>query len=147
MKDRRELLKGLVVGSVWATPVVSSVVLPVHAETTGCDGLVDVSIAFSGTTRVFWEIYVSVDGAEPVEFENSDGTAPLEVQHTLPQGTTEVWAYGSSGGTPTEKTITISCCNATLTETETAESSTVCASVDYSDDGVCSLTDTSDTCF
>ena len=34
MKDRRELLKGLAVGSVWATPVVSSVVLPVHAETT-----------------------------------------------------------------------------------------------------------------
>ena len=35
MKDRRELLKGLAVGSAWATPVVSSVVLPVHAATTG----------------------------------------------------------------------------------------------------------------
>jgi hypothetical protein len=35
MKDRRELLKGLAVGSVWATPVVSSVVLPVHAATSG----------------------------------------------------------------------------------------------------------------
>ena len=34
MKDRRELLKGLAVGSVWATPVVSSVVLPAHANTT-----------------------------------------------------------------------------------------------------------------
>ena len=36
MKDRRELLKGLAVGSAWATPVVSSMVLPVHAETSGC---------------------------------------------------------------------------------------------------------------
>ena len=35
MKDRRELLKGLAVGSVWATPVVSGVVLPVHANTSG----------------------------------------------------------------------------------------------------------------
>ncbi len=35
MKDRRELLKGLAVGSVWATPVVSSVMLPVHAATSG----------------------------------------------------------------------------------------------------------------
>ena len=34
MKDRRELLKGLAVGSVWAAPVVSSVVLPVHGATT-----------------------------------------------------------------------------------------------------------------
>ena len=39
MKDRRELLKGLAVGSVWATPVVSSVVLPVHADTSGCGGI------------------------------------------------------------------------------------------------------------
>ena len=40
MKDRRELLKGLAVGSVWATPVVASVVLPVHATTssTSCPG-------------------------------------------------------------------------------------------------------------
>jgi hypothetical protein len=38
MKDRRELLKGLAVGSAWATPVVSSVVLPVHAETSGSSG-------------------------------------------------------------------------------------------------------------
>jgi len=41
MKDRRELLKGLAVGSVWAAPVVSSVVLPVHAQSSGsppCDG-------------------------------------------------------------------------------------------------------------
>lgn len=34
MKDRRNLIRGLAVGSVWATPVVSSVVLPVHAEAT-----------------------------------------------------------------------------------------------------------------
>lgn len=36
MKNRRGLLKGLAVGSVWATPVVSSVVLPVHAATSQC---------------------------------------------------------------------------------------------------------------
>ena len=34
MKDRRDILKGLAVGPIWATPVVSSVVLPVHAGTT-----------------------------------------------------------------------------------------------------------------
>ena len=33
MSKRRELLKGLAVGSVWAAPVVSSIVLPVHAQT------------------------------------------------------------------------------------------------------------------
>ena len=33
MSKRRELLKGLAVGSAWATPVVSSVMLPVHAST------------------------------------------------------------------------------------------------------------------
>ena len=31
MKDRRELLKRLAVSTAWATPVVASVVLPVHA--------------------------------------------------------------------------------------------------------------------
>ena len=41
MKDRRELLKGLAVGSVWATPVVSSVVLPVHASTSCSGGCFD----------------------------------------------------------------------------------------------------------
>ena len=35
MKDRRKLLKGLAVSSAWATPVVSSVVLPVHARSSG----------------------------------------------------------------------------------------------------------------
>ena len=45
-KNKRDVLKGLAVGSVWATPVVSSVVLPVHASTS-CDGLVDVSIVFT----------------------------------------------------------------------------------------------------
>lgn len=35
-KNKRDVLKGLAVGSVWATPVVSSVVLPVHAQTSGC---------------------------------------------------------------------------------------------------------------
>ena len=34
-KNKRDVLKGLAVGSVWATPVVSSVILPVHAATTG----------------------------------------------------------------------------------------------------------------
>ena len=34
MKDRRELLKGLAVGSVWATPVVSSIIIPAHGATT-----------------------------------------------------------------------------------------------------------------
>ena len=43
MKDRRDLLKGLAVSTAWATPVVSSVVLPVHAATScaigeGCLG-------------------------------------------------------------------------------------------------------------
>ena len=34
MKDRRELLKGLAIGSAWATPVVSSVMIPAHGATT-----------------------------------------------------------------------------------------------------------------
>ena len=39
-KNKRDVLKGLAVGSVWATPVVTSVVLPVHATTssTSCPG-------------------------------------------------------------------------------------------------------------
>ena len=32
MKDRRELLKGLAVSTAWATPVVTSVMLPAHAR-------------------------------------------------------------------------------------------------------------------
>ena len=39
MKDRRNLLKGIAVGSAWSVPVVSSVVLPAHA-TTSCGELV-----------------------------------------------------------------------------------------------------------
>ncbi|MEM7561793.1 MAG: hypothetical protein AAF353_01955 [Pseudomonadota bacterium] len=34
MKDRRALLKDLAVGTAWVAPVISSVVLPVHAQTT-----------------------------------------------------------------------------------------------------------------
>ena len=34
-KNKRDVLKGLAVGSVWATPVVSSVMLPAHAITSG----------------------------------------------------------------------------------------------------------------
>ena len=36
-KDKRDVLKGLAVGSVWSTPVVSSVILPTHAGTTSGD--------------------------------------------------------------------------------------------------------------
>jgi len=32
-KNRRKLLKGLAIGSAWSAPVVSSVMLPVHAQT------------------------------------------------------------------------------------------------------------------
>ena len=34
MKDRRQLLKGLAIGSVWSAPVVSSVMIPAHGATT-----------------------------------------------------------------------------------------------------------------
>lgn len=33
MKDRRSLLKGLAISSVWSVPVVSSIVLPAHGDT------------------------------------------------------------------------------------------------------------------
>ena len=33
MKDRRKILKGIGVGSAWSTPVIHSVVLPAHAQT------------------------------------------------------------------------------------------------------------------
>ena len=42
-KNKRDVLKGLAVGSVWATPVVSSVVLPLHAATSPeppCDSII-----------------------------------------------------------------------------------------------------------
>jgi hypothetical protein len=34
MKDRRELLKGLAIGSVWSVPVVQSIIIPAHGATT-----------------------------------------------------------------------------------------------------------------
>ena len=33
MKNRRELIKGIGLGSVWSTPVIQSIVLPAHAQT------------------------------------------------------------------------------------------------------------------
>ena len=42
-KTKRDLLKGLAIGTAWSTPIVNSVVLPVHAdmtiEPTSCDPL------------------------------------------------------------------------------------------------------------
>jgi hypothetical protein len=37
-KNKRDVLKSLAVGSVWAAPVVSSVILPAHASASGCTG-------------------------------------------------------------------------------------------------------------
>ena len=34
MKDRRELLKGLAVGTAWSAPVVQSIMIPAHGATT-----------------------------------------------------------------------------------------------------------------
>ena len=46
--SKRDLLKGLAVGSAWATPVMASVLLPAHAQTTSASGCAD------GTTEVEW---------------------------------------------------------------------------------------------
>ena len=37
-KNKRDILKSLAVGAAWSTPVVSSVVLPVHANTSVTEG-------------------------------------------------------------------------------------------------------------
>ena len=146
-KNKREILKGLAIGSVWATPVVSSVVLPVHASTTGCDGLIEVSFSFTGGGTVNWETYVGIDGAEPEAFDfGGSDVGPLEVKRTLPEGTTEVWLYGVDVNNCGRITQTISCCNALISKSG-VENLTVCAAANFSDDGSCSLIDTSETCW
>ena len=47
MKNRRELLKKLSLGAAWATPVIQSVSLPVHAQMTG--GRFICTVSGSGT--------------------------------------------------------------------------------------------------
>ena len=70
-KDKRDVLKGLAVGSVWATPAVSSVMLPAHAALSVCctdretsQSSEDIEIVFDGTvcsTRIFSEGDVSAN--------------------------------------------------------------------------------------
>ena len=98
MKDRRELLKGLAVGSVWATPVVSSVVLPVHAETSGEAS----STGF--TTVTFTHTSTLADGTtasgyssgESVSIEISFASTALENQtFTADDIISFVWTFSS----------------------------------------------------
>lgn len=46
-QTKRDILKGLAVGSVWSTPIASSAILPAHAQTTAC-GPVSASETFEG---------------------------------------------------------------------------------------------------
>jgi hypothetical protein len=59
-KDRRKALKALAVGApaVWAKPVVDSVVLPAHAQTSfpaGCYQVSYVEGVIDGVLSIYWE--------------------------------------------------------------------------------------------
>jgi hypothetical protein len=92
MEDRRNLLKGLAVSTAWATPVVSSVMLPVHAETSftfPCSGgtcsvthdesvpigfgllLLDGVVSVSGTHIGCQDLNGGFEGSAPI---NQDGS-------------------------------------------------------------------------
>ena len=77
MKDRRNLLKGIAVGSAWATPVVSSVVLPVHAETSCAGGCFQTS---NGGSSVLWDSELSevtfYNGSTSCNGSDTDGPYP-----------------------------------------------------------------------
>ena len=69
MKDRRELLKGLAVGSVWSAPVVSSVALPVHANVSDngstpdiCSGCINESGRAQGLSYQSYQIFFEGQG-------------------------------------------------------------------------------------
>jgi len=51
-KNKRNILKGLAIGSVWTTPVISSVILPAHAETS--------QIVVSD--GVYWGLSIAAEG-------------------------------------------------------------------------------------
>ena len=78
-KNKRELLKGLAIGSVWATPVVTSVVLPVHAGTSanippGCYRLSSESGPDTGIQSIDWEGGIGTNASTTFTYLSSDCT-------------------------------------------------------------------------
>ena len=69
MEYRRNIIKQLCVGTVWTTPIIHSINLPAHAQTSSCPGnFVLVNLTFSGAGP----IQVSETIATEIGFRGSD---------------------------------------------------------------------------
>jgi hypothetical protein len=119
MKDRRNLLKGLAVGSVWATPVVSSVMLPAHAATTGCSVCFTIDVTMTGDYNGGHDYYLYsiTDGCRLIEEFDSGWLVTGNISEVycfnLEPGKEYSFA-GSGGGDGTDGSAdalaTLSCC-------------------------------------
>lgn len=104
---RRNALKslGVILPAAWATPLVESVILPAHAQTSVCDSI---------TARSeFDDAILRAIGIFDSEFNNLDSAccdSPLEVTlGSLPPGTYFV-SMGISTDEPTPTTLTVTTC-------------------------------------
>ena len=123
-KNKRDVLKGLAVGSVWAAPVVSSVILPAHAKTSDVivpPSLCPVEITYdlNGTSHATCYVYDVYDG-EVIDEDRSDGPGSYnetDILNLAPGTYSLGLSYHAVGGTGS---VTVACCDSSQT-TETEE--------------------------
>ena len=117
MKDRRDLLKRLMVGSAWAAPAVSSVVLPVHAQTTGepcTDICITVSVS-SGNTGGggggldFLDSLCNTLGSPSTGCDPEGCSNEQCFENLLPGASYFIQGSGGASG-GSEFTVTVQCC-------------------------------------
>ena len=143
-KNKRELLKGLAMGSAWATPVVSGVILPAHGSTS-CDGTVTASVILQNSSGSWdWEIRVATNGGFVSVYESDSGVGAvnIDIERVLPANTTTVGilANQSDGN----NNVIIRCCVSSIGDFS-ANANAVCGDVSFADN-FCTLTP-SDSCF
>lgn len=105
--SRRNALKslGVIVPAAWATPLVESVILPAHAQTSICDSITARSEFDDGTERA-----IGIFDAESNNLDSACCSSPLEVAlGSLPSGTYLV-SMGIDAVEPTSTTLTVTTC-------------------------------------
>ena len=142
-QKKRNVLKGLALGTAWITPVVTSVTIPAHARTSLCT--ITVSGSIVGTTvyqTVLW--IADEEPSFPDDYyvyreDSGVGSSSDSETMALPPGT--YWVGWYSSGPSTNNSYTVSCCEES--EGVTDQPSSVCGGhvVVINPDGTCSVSD------
>ncbi len=110
MKNRRDLLKGITIGSVWVAPVVSSVILPAHATTTNAtvigtnleilqqtNGTIELYTDSTYATRIFPGQDVGASYAMVIRTNPVLANAELKIETLIDGGTVNTFNVTTNG--------------------------------------------------